>query len=208
MDTRNRSEKFWDRAAKSFDRAEKKDEKISLKIIETTKNYLKPSDTILDFGCGTGLVSIAIAGKVKMVHAVDLSANMIEIAKSKAEGQKIQNIEFSHTRITDKKFEVNSFDVILAMYILHLMEDPEMTMKRIYELLKPGGLIISATPCLGEWSVLNRLFLLLSSLGIIPEIKSFKLTDLEKLMTNSGFEIVRRECIQEKTNQFFIVAKK
>lgn len=146
----NKSEKFWDKMANYYDRVEKKDELTYIKIIEKTKKYLKINDVVLDYGCGTGLISNEIADNVKVIHAIDISSKMIEIAKKKADGRKIENIDYAHSTIFDERYKRCSFDVILVFYILHLLEDPHKVMQRINELLKPGGLIISATPCMGE----------------------------------------------------------
>ena len=101
----NRSEKFWDKTAKNYDREEMEDEPVTLKIIEKTKKYLKPDDMVLDFGCGTGLIANEIAGNVKIIHAIDTSANMIELAKNKAVDRQIENIEFMHTNLFDERFD-------------------------------------------------------------------------------------------------------
>ncbi len=77
----NKSEKFWDKSASKFDRAEKKDEQTNIKIIDRTKKYLKTSDTVLDFGCGTGLISNEIANNVRLIQAIDISSKMIETRK-------------------------------------------------------------------------------------------------------------------------------
>ena len=81
----NKSEKFWDKSAAKFDQAEKKDEKTNIMIIDRTRKYLQTSDTVLDFGCRTGLISNEIANKVKLIQTIDISSKMIEIAKNKAD---------------------------------------------------------------------------------------------------------------------------
>lgn len=112
--TRNKAEKFWDRTANSYDNEEEKDKKTYEYIIEKTKSYLKSTDTVLDFGCGTGLVSNEISEIIKKVDAIDFSSKMIEIAKAKAEKRKIQNIEYSYTTVFDNKLKPASYDVILC----------------------------------------------------------------------------------------------
>lgn len=208
MDSRNKSEKFWDRTANHYESEEKKDRQTYLNIIEKTRGYLKANDVVMDYGCGTGLVSNEIAGNVKLVHAIDISSKMIEIAENKAIGRKIQNIDYAYTTIFDKKYNSGSFNVILAFHILHLLEDPQKVVKRINELLKPGGLLISATPCMGERPFLNGIFSIGGKLGIIPIIKSFKLPELEYLITTENFELVETECLHQKSQQYFIIAKK
>lgn len=204
----NKSEKFWDKSASNYDQEEKKDEQTYLKIIERTKEYLKNSDTVLDFGCGTGLISNEIAGCVKLIHAIDISSKMIEIAKNKADSRKIQNIKYTYSTIFDERYENGSFDIILAFYILHLLEDTQKTIQRINGLLKPGGLIISVTPCVGEKIFQNISLSLLSKIGLIPDIKSFKANELEYSIVDGNFETLENECLQQGSTQYFIVAKK
>jgi 2-polyprenyl-3-methyl-5-hydroxy-6-metoxy-1,4-benzoquinol methylase len=208
MDSRNQAEKFWDRTANNYDKEEKKDKQTYLNIIEKTRKHLKITDAVLDYGCGTGLVSNELADNVKMVYAIDISSKMIEIAKNKANARKIQNIDYAYSTIFDDRYKSGSFDVILAFYVLHLLDDSEKVMQRMNHLLKPGGLIISATPCMGEKPVLNSLFSIAGKIGIIPKITSFKFAELGSLITKENFEIVETECLQLSSQQYFIVAKK
>jgi len=62
---------------------------------------LKPGDTMLDLGCGTGKVSIFAAGLVKKVYAVDRHPEAVAYAKNAAESAGITNIEFFCGEATD-----------------------------------------------------------------------------------------------------------
>jgi 2-polyprenyl-3-methyl-5-hydroxy-6-metoxy-1,4-benzoquinol methylase len=203
-----KSEKFWDKMANNYDREEIKDEQTYKNIIEKTKKHLKNSDTVLDYGCGTGLISNEIADNVKVIHAIDTSSKMIEIAKIKSDGRHIKNIDYIHSTIFDERYKRASFDVILGFNILHLLEDTPKVMHRINELLKPGGLIISATPCLGKKTFLSILMSLVSKIGLIPRIVSFKISELKSIISNGNFEIVETECLCHYSQEYFIVAKK
>ncbi len=204
----NKSEKFWDKSASKFDQAGKKDEQNYIKIIDRTKKYLKTSDTVLDFGCGTGLISNEIADNVRLIHAIDISSKMIEIAKNKTDDRKIQNIDYTHSTIFDERIKSGSFDVILAFYILHLLKDTQKSIQRINELLKPGGLVISVIPCIGDRIFLNILLSLLSKIGLAPDIKSFKANEMEDLFAYGNFETIENENLHRGMPQYFIVAKK
>ena len=105
MDTRNKSEKFWDEKANYFDREERKDEPTNIKIIEKTRNRLKISDNILDYGCGTGTAAIEIASSVKTVIGIDISSKMIEAAKRKTVECHVNNIDLVQTTIFDEKLK-------------------------------------------------------------------------------------------------------
>jgi hypothetical protein len=76
------------------------------------------------------------------------------------------------------------------------------------ELLKPGGFIISATPCMGEKPILKSLFSIASKLRIIPKIKPFRFHELKDLITKGNFEIGETQCLHLSSQQYFIIAKK
>jgi 2-polyprenyl-3-methyl-5-hydroxy-6-metoxy-1,4-benzoquinol methylase len=204
-DSRNKAEKFWDRAAASYDREEKKDGKTHLHLIQHVKSYLKLTDRVLDFGCGTGLFSNGISDAVKTVHAIDFSAKMIELAKAKAQKE---NTDYFHAGIFDDRLTLGSYDVILSFYILHLLEDPRLVILHMHKLLKPGGLLISVTPCMGEKPLLAGLFSILGKIALVPQIRPFTLKDLEKLLTIESFEISENKLLPGTSNQYVVISKK
>ncbi len=77
----NKSEKFWNRLSKNYDK-QAKDKAYKL-IIDKSKKYLNSDDNILDFGCATGLYSVEFANNVKEIQAFDISTRMIDIANEK-----------------------------------------------------------------------------------------------------------------------------
>lgn len=189
----NKSKKFWDSASKNYDKTEERFEYIHSKSRGNTKKYLKSSNIVLDYGCGTGTTSCEIASMVKEIHAIDISAKMIEIAKEKAVVGKVENINFVETDIFDKRYKKESFDVILAFNMLHTIPKPQNVVRRIDELLKPEGLFISVTPCLGgRMSFLVKIQILfvqiLCKIGIIPiPIRRLKSSELDDLVANGNF---------------------
>lgn len=132
---------------------------------------------------------------------------MIELAKEKAEENKVRNIDFEQATIFDEKFKTESFDVILCFYLLHLLEDTPGVIQRINDLLKPGGLIISVTPCIAG-THFGYLLSPISKIGLIPPITAFNVPELEKLMTDEDFDIVGVECLHKSGQQYFVAAKK
>jgi len=88
----DKSEKFWDKQAKDFTDHEQHTNLSGNKDFMTTLKYLNIDDTVLDYGCATGIISNAIADKVKEIHAIDISSKMIEIAERKAGERNIGNI--------------------------------------------------------------------------------------------------------------------
>ncbi|NQV36600.1 MAG: class I SAM-dependent methyltransferase [Candidatus Marinimicrobia bacterium] len=205
----NKSEKFWDRMSKTFDKPTKSKKPKLNTAVEKARTHLRPCDIILDYGCATGTKTLEIANAVKETHAIDISSKMIDIAKRKAGEQKIENVHFRQSSIFDKKYENGSFDVILAFNILHLLVDTHKVLKRINDLLKPGALFISTTPCMGEkmkW--LNIFIHPLSKIGILPEITFFKVAEMGNLITDNNFTIIESEIPPKDAHSYYVVAKK
>jgi len=134
---------------------------------------------------------------------------MIDIAKRKTSERKIENINFSKTDILDVRYKKESFDVILAFNILYLLSDVHKIIERINELLKPEGLFISATDCLGEKkTLLNRLKYFLSKIGILPFMKMLKISELENIIITGNFKIIETEILNNTTPNYFVVSRK
>jgi len=208
-----KTEKFWDMVSNDFDNQakaeEKRGEQTHLKTVKNTKKYLKESDTVLDYGCATGTVALEIVNNVKEVHGIDISSKMIEAANKKAAEHNTGKLAFVQTTIFDDRLKRESFDVILAFNILHFPEDTEKVMQRIHELLKPGGLFLSATPCLGEnKSFLSVLLSLVTKTGIIPPMRFYKISELEDSVSRRNFQIVETECLVPNPPEYYLVARK
>jgi 2-polyprenyl-3-methyl-5-hydroxy-6-metoxy-1,4-benzoquinol methylase len=205
----NRTEKFWDKRASEYEKNEKKYEQTYSKTVENAKKYLNSSDIVLDFACGTGIITNEIAKNVGEIHGIDISSEMITVAKRKASERKIENITYKQSTIFDESYEKESFNMILAFNILHLVKETEKVIQRIHELLRPEGLFISETPCMGQKkSLLSMLLFLPSKIGLVPNLKFFKFLELEDLVAKGSFQIIETEKVIESPPKLFIGAKK
>lgn len=195
----NISEKFWDRLANGFDKQSESYRPSHIKTVENAKKHLKANDLVLDYGCATGLTAIEIADRVKEVHGIDFSPKMIEAAKRKAVELSIPNINFMQATIFDRRLKKESFDVILALGILHLLKNPVRVIQRINELLKPGGVFISATACMGNNRtvpiVINTVLFIPGRIGIFPYFNFPKIPHLERSITLGKFQILETETL-------------
>jgi 2-polyprenyl-3-methyl-5-hydroxy-6-metoxy-1,4-benzoquinol methylase len=207
-----KAELFWDMAAKNMDNFQ---ENEGLKKLEAGRNeklgkYLHGSDLVLDYGCGTGTLSLRFAGGVKEIHGIDFAAGMIEAAQRKAAETRIDNARFMQATIFDPRLEKGSYDVVLAWGILHLVDDRNLVVKRIHELLQPGGVLVTATECMAEKKTLiTSLLSFLMKIGIFPiSLKFFTVTELEDSVTRAALRIVEKEIMAENPVSCFIAAKK
>ncbi|MBL6449558.1 class I SAM-dependent methyltransferase [Fulvivirga sp. 29W222] len=207
-ETMDKSEKFWDKSANGYDKEEMKDKAGRMKILDSTKKYLQKKDDVLDFGCATGILANEIARDVHTVHGMDISSEMVRIAQNKANELNLKNVKYTHGTLFDDCYKPGTFDTILAVYMLHLMEDMPKVLNRIHSLLKPGGLFISVTPCLGRKTFVGIALSLVSKIGLIPNLKTYNVNEVEDAIVNAGFSLVESECLNKAGKQYFIVGKK
>lgn len=204
----NRSEKFWDKIALRYSRQAVADEASYQKKLKITQEYLKPDMEMFEFGCGTGSTAIIHAPYVKHIHAIDFSSKMIEIAQAKANKENIKNITFEQSTIDDFNPPDQSIDVVLGMSILHLLENKEESIAKVYKMLKPGGIFVSSTACIADMMFLFKFIVPIGKLfGFVPLVKAFTVENLVKALTDAGFSI-EHQWHPGKNKAVFIVAKK
>lgn len=211
----DKTEEFWDKASKNYDATEERFEPIHSRAREKAKEHLKASDIVLDYGCGTGTKSCELADQVTQILAIDISAEMIELAKEKGAANSIENIRFEQATIFDEELEAGSFDVVMAFNMLHTIPDPQGIVRRIGELLKPDGLFISVTPCMADKksflvSLQINIFRILTKLGLVPiTFEFYKNSDVDDLIGSSGhFQTVDAESIFSGATSYFVAARK
>ena len=201
----NKSEKFFDRVSS---KSKPEPNKTASKIIESSKEFLEKDKYVLDFGCGSGAITNKLAQDVKAIEAIDISSGMLGFAKKQAEKNAITNISYRQVSIFDEGFKDETFDVILAYNVLHYIEDLPSHVERINSLLKSNGIFISSTACMKEKrSLVRYLVYFLSKIGIVPKMNSYKKIELETLIENGKFEVIKSERIS-KLPEYFIVMKK
>ena len=202
------SPKFWDNIAERYSKQPIADEAAYQKKLQVTRQYFQPDMEVLEFGCGTGSTAILHAPYVKQIQAIDISSKMIEIAQDKAEAAKIKNITFQQSTIETFNASDQSFDIVLGLSILHLLEDKEGMIAKIHKMLKPGGLFITSTACLGDTMGWFRFIAPIGHfLGLLPLVKVFTVKDLEESLTNGSFEI-DYQWQPGKGKAVFMIAKK
>jgi len=94
---------------------------------------------ILEIGCGTGAFARVLAQRAERVLALDLSPEMIRIARERS--VKFPNIEFQLADVRDTPFNSESFDCVASIATLHHLPLSEMLLK-MKAALKPGGVLL------------------------------------------------------------------
>ena len=204
----SQSARFWDRIAERYSRKPVADEAAYQKKLEVTRTYFSPDTKVLEFGCGTGSTAIAHAPHVKHIRAIDISPKMIEICHRKAAQAEIDNATFEKGTIEDLDLPDGSFDVVLGLSILHLLEDKDTAVAKVHRLLKPGGVFVTSTSCIGDTMNFFKFIAPVGRrLGLMPYLDIFTTEELVECLTGAGFEI-DHQWQPRKGQAVFIVAKK
>lgn len=105
---------------------------------------LKKSDTVLDYGAGTGLVSVALCDRVFSVVAADSSRGMLEVLAAKTKTAGIANIQPLFLDLEDDGAEPPAVDVIASSMTLHHVRDIPRLAGIFFSMLRAGGRIALA----------------------------------------------------------------
>jgi len=136
------SRRYWDNLAASFD--DEPDHGLrDPMVLEAWTQLLKawlPSTTgtILDIGCGTGSLSVVLAGLGYTVTGIDVSPSMISLAQTKAAANGHQ-IKFQVMDAAFPQLSPQQFDVIICRHLLWALPEPKQVLQRWIECLKQKG---------------------------------------------------------------------
>lgn len=202
---------FWDDLAQRYAAKPVADPDAFDRKIAITTARMRPTDVVLDIGCGTGSLALRLAPHAATVHGLDISREMIRIANEKAADQGVDNVSF-HVGPFDDAFDVfepGSLRGICAYSILHLFDDRDDALRRIYDLLEPGGFFVSSTVCLGNtWVPYRPLLTVMRWLGKAPPVKIFKTDALVQSIERAGFVDIEVPDVRTHGIVGFVVAAK
>lgn len=204
----NQPSKFWDKVAERYSKKPIADEDSYRKKLTVTREYLRPDMEVLEFGCGTGSTAITHAPYVKHIRAIDISSKMLEIAQAKADASNVKNVIFERSAIDEFSAPDQTFDAVLGLSILHLLANKEEVISKVHKMLKPGGIFVTSTACIGDTMKFFKIIAPIGKfLGLMPLVKVFTTKELEDSLTDAGFEI-DHQWQPAKGKAVFIVAKK
>jgi ubiquinone/menaquinone biosynthesis C-methylase UbiE len=185
--------RFWDNQAERYAAQPIADEAAYRTKLQVTRQHLRPDMQLLEFGCGTGGTAIAHAPNVAHIRAIDFSERMLDIAREKARKAGISNISFERAEIGSLAVADGSYDMVLGLSILHLLKDVDLVIGKVFRMLRPGGLFVSSTACLGEtMAFFKYLGPVGRALGMLPQLNVMTADELVGKFETAGFRIAHR----------------
>jgi len=147
--------------------------------------HLKNSDKVLEIGCGTGYFTKEIVKSGAYVTAIDISPELIQIAKQEI---RETNVCFVLENAYDLTFEAHSFDSIVGSSVLHHLEI-EKAIEEMFRVLKPGGRMFFTEPNMmnPQIALQKNIPFLKRKLGDSPDETAFFHWILKSLFKKAGF---------------------
>jgi SAM-dependent methyltransferase len=152
----------------------------------------RPTDRVVDLGCGWGTFDFALADRVASIVGVDFSERAIDFCERRLGDEPRPNVRFLRADAGATGLEEGAFDVVLAADLFeHLYPDDSVRVAReAYRLLGPGGRFVTWTPHRGHILEIlkNRDILLRRDVSHV-DYKSMRA--MKDLLAGVGFEIER-----------------
>lgn len=118
-------------------------EKSSKSIfVKKLDNEIPFHSNVLEAGCGTGQLSIALSRYGRKIHSIDLSEGSLIEAKKFINKNDINNVQLYKMNIFNLCFPKYYFDVIISNGVLHHTHNPKLAFSKLTECLKPNGIIV------------------------------------------------------------------
>jgi ubiquinone/menaquinone biosynthesis C-methylase UbiE len=122
---------------------------------------LRPGMRVLDVCCGSGasaLPAAAAVGSSGSVLGVDLAENLLELGRAKAAERSLSNIEFRTGDMLDLGLDEGMFDAVVCVFGIFFVPDPVDAARRLWRLVRRGGVLAMTTWGEGLFEPGNSLF--------------------------------------------------
>jgi 2-polyprenyl-3-methyl-5-hydroxy-6-metoxy-1,4-benzoquinol methylase len=152
---------------------------------------LRPDMEVLDFGCGTGLLTLQLAPQVKSITGVDSSRGMLNVLGAKIARQKLANVQTLLLDLEAGDALPDRYDLIVSNMTLHHIREVGPLLDRFYQALSPGGHL-----CLSDLDLDDGLFHD-DNQGVFHS--GFDRAALRQAFADAGFEDVQDTTAAEVT---------
>ena len=155
---------FWDRTAKIYDRFMRRDAAAYDRMYALLRPVVRDK-TVLELAAGTGLIAKHIASAAEYIEVTDASEQMIRQAERENHAE---NLHFSVQDMFCLPYADAAFDVVIVSNALHIVPQPEKSLREIKRVLKDDGVLIAPTFTHAENSFLGKIKAFFMNLAGFP----------------------------------------
>jgi len=196
MRCEDRDRAFWERKAPHYDRVVTGVFGRPLpRVLELTAEGVSGAESVLEVAAGTGLMTAAIAPRVRRVVATDYADAMLEHLRTRVAAAGFSNVECTPGDLYALNYPCGSFDRIVAGNVLHLVPDLPRALQALCHVLRTGGTLIAPTFCHDEtrlsWLVSRTL---LAAMGQ-PMHRRFTAVTLRQALEQQSLRVTKCETV-------------
>ena len=135
----------FDKAAATWDE-EPRRVKLAREVADAIIGEVQPTREMdaLDFGCGTGLLTLCLQPHLRSITGVDSSGGMLEALERKVEEQGLQNVRTAYLDVVKGERPAGKYHLIVSCMTLHHVADLAPLFRLFHRLLLPGGCLCVA----------------------------------------------------------------
>lgn len=155
---------FWDRTAIIYDRFMRRDAAAYDRMYALLRPVVRDK-TVLELAAGTGLIAKHIANAAEYIEVTDASEQMIRQAERENHAE---NLHFSVQDMFCLPYADAAFDVVIVSNALHIVPQPEKSLREIKRVLKDDGVLIAPTFTHAENSFPGKIKAFVMNLASFP----------------------------------------
>ena len=187
---------FWSTFANFYDVAEAINGEVYREMVSITRTMIPQDAAVLDCAAGTGALSIAAAERAESVLCTDNSEEMLSVAKRKCKRRHLENVSFERRNIFHLGDKDDTYDVVIAGNVLHLLIGPENAVRELARVTKPGGRLLLPTFVLKDKNSLSETLLgIYKKLGFSPA-RDYSPKDYIEMLEGCGVGTVKAKLIK------------
>jgi ubiquinone/menaquinone biosynthesis C-methylase UbiE len=202
-----RERRFWDGYANRYDSLIRHLRKTYDVIIDLAREHIDPSKNVLEVATGTGIIALGVADRAGTVNACDISPEMIRIAEHKLAAMLLTNVSFAVQDGYALSYPDESFDVVIASNVLHVMMSPERALASIALVMEPDGVLLAPTYCHGN-SFIAHIVSRIMSLRGFKAYHRWSVLTLQAFLEANGFCVVEFRVVKGQIPLFLPVLRK
>jgi ubiquinone/menaquinone biosynthesis C-methylase UbiE len=205
------TEDYWSRFSDAYDRNQ--EYVVGRELLDeiTGKlNQLVELGEAVEFGCGTGLFTVAIAEKSKSVLATDLSDSLLEAAQTRL--RDYPNVTAQKENCLETSLASESCDSVLMANLIHVLTNPIKAVEESSRILRSGGRIVIVTFTghgMSFWQKIKMGVRFARTWGKPPaNTRSLSPEDVASMLEQTGFVVEQSTLIGNRTKALFLVGRK